>query len=182
MQFCGIRAAVRYGRPAPNYAEAPPHQQAPFHGDLRMVRMTPGPGSRARCGGRLEKINDYGARANPIPVCSQINNYARDELWTSRALPVDGLGVRLRGFRKSHQLIPAGAGPSGACIRQRRDVSACRACRVRITLVSDFSKGKVETACPSSKALSIPGTIRSLWSRISPPTTTGRSNAPAKTR
>jgi len=31
----------------------------------------------------------------------------REELWTSRALLVDGLRVRLRGFRKSHHLIPA---------------------------------------------------------------------------
>jgi len=30
-----------------------------------------------------------------------------EELWTSAALPVDGLVVPLRGFRKSHQLIPA---------------------------------------------------------------------------
>ena len=33
---------------------------------------------------------------------------ARDQLWTSGALPVDGLGVQLRGFRKSHHLILAG--------------------------------------------------------------------------
>src|SRR5438876_8829985 len=32
----------------------------------------------------------------------------REELWTSGALLVDGLRVRLRGFRKSHHLIPAG--------------------------------------------------------------------------
>jgi hypothetical protein len=32
----------------------------------------------------------------------------REELWTSGALFVDGLRVRLRGFRKSHHLIPAG--------------------------------------------------------------------------
>jgi hypothetical protein len=38
----------------------------------------------------------------------------RDELWTSRALPVDGLGVPLRGFRKSHQFILAGHDPHGA--------------------------------------------------------------------
>src|SRR6266849_4268379 len=35
---------------------------------------------------------------------------ARDQLWTSAALPVDGLGVQLRGFRKSHHLIPASPG------------------------------------------------------------------------
>jgi hypothetical protein len=31
-------------------------------------------------------------------------------LWTSAGLAVDGTGVRLRGFRKSHHLIPAGPG------------------------------------------------------------------------
>jgi hypothetical protein len=31
-------------------------------------------------------------------------------LWTARALPVDGLGVRLRGFRKSHHLSHASSG------------------------------------------------------------------------
>src|SRR5712664_1807720 len=49
---------------------------------------------------------------------------ASEELWTSRALPVDGLRVRLRGFRKSHHLIPAGPGPSGDCSWQRRVMSA----------------------------------------------------------
>jgi hypothetical protein len=70
------------------------------------------------------KVNDYGAVTNPIPVCSQINNYVVDQLWTSRALPVDGLGVRLRRFRKSHQLILASSGPTGDCSRQRRVMSA----------------------------------------------------------
>src|ERR1700759_679307 len=32
----------------------------------------------------------------------------REELWTSAALPVDGFGVRLRGFRKSHHFGMAG--------------------------------------------------------------------------
>jgi hypothetical protein len=36
----------------------------------------------------------------------------REELWTSPALSVDGLAVPLRGFRKSHQLIPAGLDPN----------------------------------------------------------------------
>jgi hypothetical protein len=35
---------------------------------------------------------------------------AAEELWTSRALPVDGLRGRLRRFRKSHHLIRAGSG------------------------------------------------------------------------
>jgi hypothetical protein len=50
------------------------------------------------------------AKVNPIPVCSQINNYDRHQLWTSAAFVVDGLGVRLRGFRKSHHFIPASLG------------------------------------------------------------------------
>jgi hypothetical protein len=45
----------------------------------------------------------------------------REELWTSGALLVDGLRVRLRGFRKSHHLIPAGPGVTQRdCSRQRR--------------------------------------------------------------
>jgi hypothetical protein len=55
---------------------------------------------------RAQKLT-IGLRLSPIPVCSQINNYDRDQLWTSAALVVDGLGVRLRGFRKSHHFIPA---------------------------------------------------------------------------
>ena len=58
----------------------------------------------------------------------------------------------------------------------------CHALRASHACVSTQSKDKVETACPSSKASSIPGTIRSRWSRTSPPITTGRSNVPAKTR
>jgi hypothetical protein len=36
------------------------------------------------------------------------NVNAGEELWTGGALPVDGLPVPLRGFRKSHHLIRAG--------------------------------------------------------------------------
>jgi hypothetical protein len=84
---------------------------------------------------------------------------ARDQLWTSGALPVDGLGVQLRRFRKSHHLILAGpkvleafGGLQSATTRQARAGP-----RVRINIKQ---KSKVETACPSSKALSIPGTTR----------------------
>jgi hypothetical protein len=82
----------------------------------------------------------------------------------SAALSVDGLAVPLRGFRKSHHLIPAGG--SGQ-LKLKFQLSAMRhasaywpAACVR-TIVSETSKGKVETACPSSKALSIPGIIHS---------------------
>src|SRR5260370_27373797 len=47
---------------------------------------------------------------NPIPVCSHDNSQPHDQLWTSAAFVVDGLGVRLRGFRKSHHFIPADLG------------------------------------------------------------------------
>jgi hypothetical protein len=69
--------------------------------------------SRAQAAPHSGRINDYGGtvrRANPIPVCSQINNYDRDQLWTSAALVVDGLRGRLRRFRKSHHLSPASPG------------------------------------------------------------------------
>jgi hypothetical protein len=82
----------------------------------------------------------------------------------SAALSVDGLAVPLRGFRKSHHLIPAGG--SGQ-LKLKFQLSAMRhasaywpAACVR-TIVSETSKGKVETACPSSKALLIPGIILS---------------------
>jgi hypothetical protein len=60
------------------------------------------------------------------------------------ALPVDGLPVPLRGFRKSHHFVPASSDTgTRRTIRElhsatARHVSACRAGRVRITLVSEF--------------------------------------------
>ena len=62
----------------------------------------------------------------------------REELWTSRALPVDGLRVRLRGFRKSHHLIPAGPGPRGLQFAATRQTSACRLAACVSTIVSEF--------------------------------------------
>ena len=55
-----------------------------------------------------------------MPKRKKVNKFCRDRirfrfvlsltnvLWTAGPIPVDGLGVRLRGFRKSHHLIPAG--------------------------------------------------------------------------
>src|SRR6202011_3554400 len=104
---------------------------------------------------------------------------AREELWTSAALPVDGFAVRLRRFRKSHHLIPAGPlGLHGSAVGSDASNQRVSACCVRINTF----KNKVETACPSSKASSIPGTIRSRWWKTSPPIITGRSSAPAKTK
>jgi hypothetical protein len=82
----------------------------------------------------------------------------RDHLWTSAALPVDGLVVRLRRFRKSHHLIPASLDPDkcravgelrSAAMRHTKRVGLLRAYQPSYL---DLSKGKVETACPSSKA------------------------------
>src|SRR2546421_642442 len=150
----------------------------------RHVAMPPA-GFRAlfRGGTWTKTINDLvtiWAGTNPIPICSQINNYDGDELWTSGPFVVDGLGVQLRGFRKSHHLIPASPDRSNgiAAGSHARDTRAPGGSRV----YQQSAKVEVETACPCSKALSIPGTIRSRWSKTSPPTTTGRSNAPATTK
>ena len=57
---------------------------------------------------RDPRVNDCGVSRHPIPICSQVNNYDCDELWTSPGFVVDGLAAQLRGFRKSHHFIPAG--------------------------------------------------------------------------
>src|SRR6266403_758562 len=100
------------------------------------------------------------------------------QLWTSRALPVDGLTVRLRRFRKSHHLILASRDPNKTPGHQGTAVgSRVNACWPAVRVSSSYPKSaKVETACPCSKALLIPGTTRSRWSRTSPPITTGRLN------
>src|ERR1700739_3521770 len=78
---------------------------------------------------------------------------ARDQLWTGAGLPVDGLGVRLRGFRKSHHLILAGPGrPQGLqSAATRNNAPPPAAC-----VSKDLKKIEVETACPCSKASLIP--------------------------
>jgi hypothetical protein len=51
----------------------------------------------------------------------------KDELWTRLALPVDGPGVQLRGFRKSHHLMPAAPGATrGLRCAVTPQVNACR--------------------------------------------------------
>jgi hypothetical protein len=97
--------------PARTFGIANQHVAMPKAG----VAAGPGPGSDpiwepvllCFAGKRRAQKLTIGLRLSPIPVCSQINNYDRDQLWTSAALVVDGLGVRLRGFRKSHHFIPA---------------------------------------------------------------------------
>ena len=81
---------------------------------------------------------------------------AAEELWTSRPLPVDGLRGRLRQIPQITSLDPRRlAVTPWDCSWQRRigRASACRVCSNQIF----NGKGKVETACPCSKALSIPG-------------------------
>src|SRR6266568_4695526 len=92
----------------------------------------------------------YVSRANLGSFASaKLTISARDQLWTSAALAVDGLPVRLRRFRKSHHLIPASPGArSGDCSRQPRIMPTCVGLlRAYQTIVSEsFSEnGKVET-------------------------------------
>ena len=104
----------------------------------------------------------------------------RDQLWTARALPVDGLARAVARIPQITSLEPRKLwrGPEIAPCSDASPFKRVSAARVRI----NTSKGKVETACPCSKASSTPRTIRLRWSRTSQPPTTGRSNAPAKTR
>src|SRR5437899_8392708 len=109
----------------------------------RHVAMPPA-GFRAhfRGGTWTNTINDLvtiWAGTNPIPVCSQMNNNDGDELWTSGPFVVDGLGVQLRGFRKSHQLIPASPDLQRDCSRQPR---AGHARAGRLPCVSTKCKGR----------------------------------------
>src|ERR1700738_352978 len=83
---------------------------------------------------------------------------AREELWTSGALPVDGQGGRLRGFRKSHHLILAGSrGRSRDCSWQRRDRDKnVSACCVRITTVTTSAKARSRRHVPPRKHYRFP--------------------------
>jgi hypothetical protein len=64
---------------------------------------------------------------------------AREELWTTPLCPVDGLGVRLRGFRKSHHLILAGPkvfnGVRGSAVGSDAPVCARAGPRMRINII-----------------------------------------------
>jgi hypothetical protein len=99
------------------------------------IQHVPMPPPRNSGGVAAHDFNNYGRRSDPRGAKSARRTRmprirfrfvllliirARDQLWTGRALPVDGLPVRLRGFRKSHHLIPTGPGRSGDCSRQRR--------------------------------------------------------------
>ena len=59
----------------------------------------------------------------------------REQLWTTLLCPVDGMGVRLRRFRKSHHLIRANPEVLGAfrdCSRQRRAVACGPTSRINL--------------------------------------------------
>ncbi|HMH98429.1 MAG TPA: hypothetical protein VK577_17910, partial [Bradyrhizobium sp.] len=112
---------------------------------------------------RLERIPcaGLGLRESDSGLFSKLIISARDQLWTSAALAVDGLPVRLRRFRKSHHLIPASPGgrDQGIAVGSHASCQLVSACCVRIkpSCLNLFSEnGKVETECPSSKASSIP--------------------------
>src|SRR5258706_8835655 len=92
----------------------------------------------------------------------------REELWTSVALLVDGLRVRLRGFRKSHHLIPASPAYRRDCSRRRR-VRQARIGLRRAYHRIRVRKKKGQTAFSSSKATSIPPTTPPPRSGASPP-------------
>jgi hypothetical protein len=115
-------SATRIERPCRNYGEWTARQQAPSPWGIRMS-----PCAQSEPGGGIgpSEINGWTRQtgtpwANPtrrtrttrirfrFVLTAKVN--ARDQLWTSAALPVDGFGVQLRGFRKSHHLIPASPG------------------------------------------------------------------------
>jgi hypothetical protein len=92
---------------------------------------------------------------NPIPVCSHPKVNAHEELWTISGLPVDGVRVPLRRFRKSHHFVPASHDPDALDHRRvqpRREIRAHAGVPWAYHSYPNVEKGKVETACPSSKA------------------------------
>ena len=74
---------------------------------------------------------------------------AREELWMSGTLFVDGFAVPLRRFRKSHHLIPAGRGaPPRDCSWQRRSRQARRPAACVATIVSECAKARSRRHVP----------------------------------
>src|SRR3982074_2591335 len=104
--------------------------------------------------------------AIPIPVCSQINNCDGDQLWKYRA---QGCGRTRRPVARIPQITSVDPGnprptrtTSGDGSRRRRISNrAYRSPRAYQQIKKIGSK----TACPSSKAESIRGTIRSRWAK-----------------
>jgi hypothetical protein len=106
--------------------------------------MSSGRNSRPDGGGKSTIKAGYPARAGRIrraglgPRESDSGLFSwqkltpSEELWTSGALPVDGLVVPLRGFRKSHQLIPAGLDPKLWAIRGLQWAASVRQARVGV--------------------------------------------------
>lgn len=100
-------SAVRHERPARKYAAGEPSRQARSAWAKRMVPCRRG-GSGPR-GTELAMAPAARIRFRfvlPRPVLPlPVNNCGGDELWTNESWLVDGLGTRLRRFRKSHHLI-----------------------------------------------------------------------------
>ena len=94
-----------------------------------------------------------------IPVCSQINNYDRDELWTSGAL---ACGRTRRAVARIPQITSLDPGSPARSTGSNRGLHSAATHRSRRAPVprayQQITRTRVETACPSSKALSIPGT------------------------
>jgi hypothetical protein len=97
-------SAARHGQPFGTMPGRPGPGKRLWHGESACPHAAKsGSGGDGAGVQKLTKCK----HAIPIPVCSQINNCDGDQLWKYRAQGCDGLGVQLRGFRKSHQLIPA---------------------------------------------------------------------------
>src|SRR5260370_22315645 len=138
---------------------------------LKSIMANGGRASKARSTGNLHVPHVSSARLQPAKLTMKANRSARrarmqrvglarreirfrfvlmtivngrEELWTGRALPVDGHPVRLRGFRKSHHLIRAGPGQPqrGLQLAATRQASACRPAAFVSTIVTEICKGR----------------------------------------
>jgi len=104
-------SAARYERPEGNYGEWPGRQQAPSSWGICMSLCPQSESGPTKLTIKATiRLAGLGVRESDSGLFSKLTILARDQLWTSAALAVDGLPVWLRRFRKSHHLIPAGPG------------------------------------------------------------------------
>jgi hypothetical protein len=81
--------------------------------------------------GRIRRVGFGPARIRfRFVLVAKVN--AQRRAVDERALPVDGLAVPLRGFRKSHHLIPAGRDPKLWAIRELQWAASVRQARVGV--------------------------------------------------
>ena len=110
------------------------------------IRPLPASGARRwmhRIKNRLPpKVNNF----LPAPIRFRFVLILTNALWTVDSHVVESSEVRLRRFRKSHHLIPAGPRRLGSAAGKRRAIYLRRQ-RINQTR----KKKKVETACPCSK-------------------------------